>query len=277
MEGMLSNISTYIVTYGIKLIGALAIFIIGKWVAKKLTEFVKNLLKKSKVDETLISFLGNLTYIVLMTFVIIAALNNMGVQTASLIAIFGAAGLAVGLALQGSLSNFAAGVILMLFRPIKVGDLVEVGGAFGYVEEIAIFVTTILTTDAKTIIVPNSNVTGNNIVNYSTKGYIRINLVYGIHYGDDILKAKNILQEIMDSDDRVLKDPPPAIAVMELGDSGVNFAFRPHVKVEDYWDVYFAMTEKVKLRFDEEGITIPFPQRDVHLFNEQMPVKNEKG
>ncbi len=227
-------------------------------------------MKKSNVTETLISFTGSLTYIGLMVCVIMAALHNLGIQTTSFIAVLGAAGLAVGLALQGSLSNFAAGVMLVLFRPFKVGQLVEVSGVFGHVEEIQIFNTIVITLQNKKVIIPNSKVTGDKIVNYSAKGHIRIDLVFGISYEDDLRKAKRILQEVVASNEKVLKDPAPNVGVLELGDSSVNFAVHPFVDPEDYWAVTFDLTEKVKLRFNEEGISIPYPQRDVHLYNENV-------
>lgn len=269
LEEIFKKILEWATLYGIKFIGAIAIFLIGKFLTDTLTDLVKKLLKKAKIDPTLVTFLGNLTYLTLMTFVIISVLSNLGVQTASIIAIFGASALAVGLALQGSLSDFANGVMIVLFKPLKVGDLVDAGGASGHVEEIRVFNTIICTLDSKTVIVPNSKITGDKIINFSTKGYIRVDLVFGIGYNDDIRKAKKVLEEIMASDDRVLEDPPSCIALSELGDSSVNFVFRPHVKVEDYWDVYFDMTEKVKLRFDKEGISIPYPQRDVHIYEKK--------
>lgn len=273
MEDAFVTIWNYIAEHGVdiilRVVAALVIFALGKWASGMLTKTVKRLMKKAKVDETLISFVGHLTYIGLMTFVVVAALNKLGIQTASFIAILGAAGLAVGFALQGSLSNFASGVMLIIFRPLQVGDLVEAGGAFGFVEEIRIFNTAVITPDNKTVIVPNSKITGDNIINYSTRGCVRLDLVFSVHYDDDIRKAKQILEEIMASDDRVLKDPAPFIGIGELGDNSVNFVFRPHVTIADYWGVYFDMHEKVKLRFDEEGITIPFPQRDVHIYNEK--------
>jgi small conductance mechanosensitive channel len=200
-----------------------------------------------------------------MVFVIIAAINTLGVQTTSFIAVIGAAGLAIGFALQGSLANFASGVMLIIFRPFKAGDFVEAGGTSGAVEAIHIFNTVLKTPDNKKVIIPNSKVTGDNIVNYSAKDTRRVDLVFGIGYEDDIRKAKQTLEQIVASDERVLKDPAPTIAVSELGDSSVNFVVRPWVNTADYWSVYFDLTEKVKLTFDDQGISIPFPQTDVHL------------
>jgi len=266
MSDILQMVPYYITTYGFSLLGAILIFIIGRWVARWLSRLAGKFMDKTEVDETLTNFVVNLTYIALLIFVILAALSTLGIQTTSFIAIIGAAGLAIGLALQGALSNFAAGAMILLFRPFKVGDLIEASGTFGAVEEIQIFNTVILTPDNKTVIVPNGLVTGGNIINYSAKGLLRLDLVFGIGYDDDLLKAKQILEEIVTSDERAAKDPAPTVAVLELGDNSVNFAVRPFVKVEDYWDVHFDLTERVKLRFDEEGISIPYPQRDVHLY-----------
>lgn len=266
---LMEKITTLITFYGIKVIGSIVILILGKWATDIVTNMVKRLMKKADTAETLISFVSHLTKIGLLAFVIIAALNNLGIQTASFIAVLGAAGLAVGLALQGSLSNFAAGVLLIIFRPIKVGDLAEIDGIFGRVKEIQIFNTILLTPQNKRVVIPNSNVTGNKIINYSAEGIIRLDLVFGISYGDNLLKAKQILEELVAAEERILKDPAPTVAVLELGDSSVNFATNVFIDPEDYWGVLFAMTENVKLRFDQEGITIPFPQRDVHLFQEK--------
>jgi small conductance mechanosensitive channel len=217
------------------------------------------------MDETLAKFLVALTRITLLTLVIIAAITALGVEPVSFVAVLGAAGLAVGMALQGSLSNFAAGVMLIIFRPFNVGDYVEAGGSAGVVQEIRIFSTILNTPDNKKVILPNSTVTGGNIVNYSANDTRRVDMVFGIGYDDDIKAAKEILEQIVAADNRVLKDPAPKIAVSELADSSVNFVVRPWVKTEDYWNVYFDITEKVKLTFDEKGISIPFPQTDVHL------------
>jgi small conductance mechanosensitive channel len=262
------NLVDLIVNSGLRIIIALAIFVVGKWVATRIRGVVGKAMKKKEVEPTLINFVTNFVYIGLMVFVILAALGKLGVQTASFVAVIGAAGLAVGLALQGSLANFAAGVLLIIFRPIKVGDYVEVGGKSGSVEKIEIFTTNLTTPDNKAVIVPNAQVLGNPITNYSAKPTRRVDCVFGIGYDDDILKAKKILEEIIKSDDRILDDPAPTIAVLELGDSSVNFAVRPWVKTADYWGVFFDLQEKIKLRFDEEGITIPFPQRDVHMYHE---------
>jgi small conductance mechanosensitive channel len=235
-------------------------------VAKGVRKLVERVMTKSKVDSTLISFTANLAYIALLAFIVVAALGQLGIQTTSFIAILGAAGLAVGLALQGSLSNFAAGFLLIIFRPFKVGDYIEGGGVTGVVEAIQIFTTQLKTPDNKTVIVPNARMTDDNIVNWTVKGTRRVDMVMGIGYEDDIDKARSLMAEIIAADSRILKDPAPQIAVSELADSSVNFVVRPWTRVEDYWSVYFDLTEKIKKAFDANGVSIPFPQRDVHLY-----------
>lgn len=267
MEKYIELVQTYATEFGLKILAALAVFIIGKWAAKKLRKVVENLMKKGSVDPTLIKFISNLMYTILLVVVILAALSQLGIQTTSFLAILGAAGLAIGLALQGSLSNFASGVLLIFFRPFKVGDFVTVGGESGSVSQIQLFTTELKTPDNKVIIIPNSQITSNVITNFSAQETRRVDLTFGIGYGDDLLKAKNILNDLVNSDERILKDPAPFIAVSELADSSVNFVVRAWTKTGDYWSVYFDMTEKVKLTFDKEGISIPFPQRDVHIYN----------
>jgi small conductance mechanosensitive channel len=265
-SNILPRLQELVAFYGLKIVAAIVIFIVGRWVAKALRRLAVRMMTRAKVEETLVSFVGNLTYVGLLVFVIIAALNQLGVQTTSFIAIIGAAGLAVGLALQGSLANFAAGVLMIIFRPFKVGDYIEAAGVAGVVEEIEIFTTQLRTPDNKTIIIPNAGITGGNITNYSAKDTRRVDMVIGVGYGDDLIQVREILEDILAKDDRVLDDPAPTIAVLELGDSSVNFAVRPWVNTADYWGAYFDLTETVKKRFDEEGISIPFPQRDVHLY-----------
>jgi len=252
--------------FGVKILAALAVFIIGRWVVKYLRNLTRRVMQKRDVDPTLTKFVANLAYVALLTFVIIAALGMLGIQTTSFIAVLGAAGLAVGLALQGSLSNFAAGVLMIIFRPFKVGDFIEGAGVVGVVEEIQIFTTQLATPDNKTIIIPNAKLTADNIVNFTAKGTRRADMVFGIGYEDDIDKARNIISEILSNEQRILKDPPPQVAVSELADSSVNFVARPWVNAGDYWGVVFDVTEAVKKRFDAEGVGIPFPQRDVHLY-----------
>ena len=257
----------YISLYGLNILAAIAIFIIGKIVARSITKLVQKAMSKNKVDQTLVSFIGNIVYGLLLTFVVIASLNKLGIETTSLAAIIAAAGLAIGLALQGSLSNLAAGVMIILFRPLKIGDFVEAGGVSGVVEDISIFTTRMKTGDNKVIIVPNSSVTGGAITNYSMNDTRRVDLVFGCGYDDDIKKVKEVLNRIVNEDERILKDPAPTIAVSELADSSVNFVVRPWVATGDYWGVKFDLTEKVKLEFDKEGIAIPYPQQDVHMHN----------
>ncbi len=258
-EELMAKAQEWIALYGLKLVAAILILVIGRIVAKLIKKLITRLMERGNVDKTLIAFTVNLVYALLMTFVIIAALGQLGVQTASFVAIIGAAGLAVGLALQGSLSNFAAGVLMIIFKPFKVGDFIDAAGTAGIVEEIGIFTTQLKTPDNKQIIIPNSSVTGGNITNFSAKETRRVDFVFGVGYGDDLKKVKQVLQDIVDADERILKDPAPTIGLLELGDSSVNFAVRPWVKGADYWAVYFDIMEQVKVRFDEEGITIPFP------------------
>lgn len=252
--------------FGLKLLAGLVILIIGRWVAKWLTSIVRRLMTRAKVDEMLVRFVGNLSYAVLLTFVVLAAIGQLGVQTTSFIAVLGAAGLAVGLALQGSLGNFAAGVLLVLFRPYRVGDYIEAGGIAGTVEEVQIFTTVLITPDNKKIIVPNGQIMGGTITNYSAKERRRVDVIAGVSYSDDLDKVRSVLQAIIDADARILKDPAPTIAVLELADSSVNFTVRCWTKTADYWAVFFDLNETIKKRFDAEGISIPFPQRDVHLY-----------
>lgn len=255
-----------ITIYGIKVLAAIVIFIVGRWIAKGFRKLVKNVMGRRNVDPTITGFVGNLTYVLLLTFFVVAALGQLGIQTTSFIAILGAAGLAIGLALQGSLANFAAGFLMIIFRPFKVGDYIEGAGTAGTVESIQIFTTLLKSPDNKTVIIPNAKLTADNIVNYTTKGTRRMDMVVGIGYDSDIDKAREILEELVTADDRILKDPAHKIAVVELADSSVNFVVRPWVNVSDYWDVWFDLTEKVKKRFDQAGISIPFPQRDVHVY-----------
>ena len=224
------------------------------------------MMTKSNTDQTLVKFVGSLSYIALLAFVVIAALNQLGIQTTSFIAILGAAGLAIGLALQGSLGNFAAGVLMIIFKPFKVGDFIEGAGVAGTVEKIQIFTTQLKTPDNKTIIVPNAKMTGDNITNYTMKGTRRVDFVFGIGYEDDIDKARKVIEGIIAADSRVLKDPAPMVAVSELADSSVNFVARAWTSADDYWGFYFDTTENVKKQFDAGGISIPYPQRDIHVY-----------
>jgi len=269
MEEMYGKISEYVALYGLNIIAAALIFFIGKWLAKVIANLMEKMMKKASMEATLATFLKNIIYIGLLVFVVIAALSKLGIQTTSFIAVIGAAGLAVGLALQGSLANFAAGVLLIIFKPFKVGDLVEAGGVLGVVKEIQIFVTVLSTPDNKKIIMPNSKITGDNIVNLSAVEKRRVDMVFGVSYADDLKKAKEVLLGVLKNDPRVLKDPEPVVAVSELGDSSVNLVCRPWVKPADYWGVFFDATEKGKVELESAGLTIPFPQRDVHMYNDK--------
>ena len=234
---------------------------------EKISAVVQKLLAKNAVDPAIQHFVGGLVSWVLLMFVVIAALGQLGIQTASFVAIVGAAGLAVGLALQGSLANFAAGVLILIFRPFKVGDFVEVAGVSGVVQRIQIFTTELHSPDNKKIIVPNGGIISGNITNYSANDTRRVDLVFGIGYGDDIDAAKAVLESVVAAEARVLTDPAPTVAVVELADSSVNLVCRPWVNTADYWDVYFNITEAAKKALDAKGISIPFPQRDLHLHN----------
>ncbi|WP_457679749.1 mechanosensitive ion channel family protein [Thermovibrio sp.] len=252
------------ISWAVKLIGAVAVFVIGKWVAKKISIFVGKVLEKSSVDETLIKFLQNSLYIILLVLVIIAALGTLGINTTSFAAIIGAIGLALGFALQSNVSNVGAGILLILLKPFKRGDFVEIAGTSGTVDTIGIVNTVLKTPDNVTIYVPNASIIANNIKNYSQEGKRRVDLTIGIGYEDDIKKAKEVLLNILSSDDRILKEPAPAVGVAELADSSVNLFIRAWVRKEDYWAVRSSLLEKIKETFDKEGISIPYPQLDVH-------------
>ena len=269
-SSLLDKVYELLTVYGIRVLAAVAIFIVGRWVAKGIANLIKKMMTKSNTDETLVKFVGSLSYIALLAFVIIAALNQLGIQTTSFIAVLGAAGLAIGLALQGSLGNFAAGVLMIIFKPFKVGDFIEGAGVAGTVEEIQIFTTQLKTPDNKTIIVPNAKMTGDNITNYTMKGTRRVDFVFGIGYEDDIDKARKVIEGIIAEDNRVLKDPAPMVALSELADSSVNFVARAWTSADDYWGFYFDTTERVKKQFDAEGISIPYPQRDVHVYEHKV-------
>lgn len=253
------------VEYGLRVLGALAILLVGRWLARWVSRVAESALVRAKVDGTLVRFLRNLTYSALLAAVGLAVLGQLGVQTASFLAVLGAAGLAVGLALQGSLSNFAAGVLLILFRPFKVGDFVEAGGTAGTVAEIQLFTTILFGPDNRKFIVPNSQILSATITNFSDIETRRVDMVFGISYQDDIPKAKALLDKLVKEETRILAEPAPVIAVSELGPHSVDFVVRPWVKPDDYWNVRWDFTEKVKLAFDQEGISIPYPQRDVHI------------
>ncbi len=266
MEDILLKIWELLTIYGIKVIAAVAVLIVGRWIAKGSANLTKTVMNKRQVDPTIVKFVANLIYIALLVFVVLAALGQLGIQTTSFIAVLGAAGLAIGLALQGSLSNFAAGFLMIIFRPFKVGDFIEGAGVSGTVESIYIFTTQLLTVDNKKVIIPNASLTAGNITNYSAQGTRRVDLVFGISYGDDIDQAKKIIWEVLNKETRILKEPAPMVVLAGLGDSSVDIAVRPWVAVADYWAVYSSLLENVKKSFDAGGISIPFPQRDVHVY-----------
>lgn len=264
-QEVLNRVYALLAEYGFKIVGALLIFAIGRWVAKVVSGLAARAMKKAKVDVTLIPFLENLTFSAILIFVVIAALAALGVQTASVIAVLGAAGLAVGLALQGSLANFASGVLLLVFKPFRVGDFVEIGGAKGTVQAIHVFNTVLNAPDNIRITVPNAQVTGGSILNYTINGTRRVDLVVGVSYDDDLKKAKRVIENVLAQDTRILAEPAPVVAVSEMGDSSMDFVVRPWVKEADYWDVYFDLTEKLKVACDEHGLTIPFPQQEIYI------------
>jgi small conductance mechanosensitive channel len=254
--------------WGLSVLGALAVLIIGMIAAGIIRRGVAGAMRKRKADETLIPFVTGLVYYLVVAFVIIAVLGLFGVQVTSIIAVLGAVAFAVGLALQGTLSNFAAGVMLLLFRPFRVGDFVDAGGALGAVAEIGIFSTILNTPDNVRVIVPNSTIWGQVIKNFAANDTRRNDLVVGVSYSDDLGKASETILRVLKADARVLKDPAPVVAVSELGDSSVNLVVRPWCRKEDYWGLRFDLTRKFKEELEAAGCSIPFPQRDVHLFHE---------
>jgi len=258
----------YVMPWGVNIVLAIIIFIVGRMVVGIVVSICKSLMTRAKLDEMLVGFVGSIMRWLLLLFVIVAALDQLGVNTTSLVAVLGAAGLAIGLSLQSSLGNFAAGVMLIVFRPFQKGDFVDIAGTTGVVQLIGIFTTTLATPDNKEIIVPNGSIYSSAITNFSARDTRRVDMVFGIGYGDDIKLAKQVLTEIVESDERVLKDPAPVIALGSLGESSVDFLVRPWVKSEDYWAVLWDTNEKVKQRFDAEGISIPFPQMDIHIETE---------
>jgi len=264
----LNTLTEMISTWGLKGVGAIAVLIIGMTVAKMVRGSIQRGLGRTKLDPTLIPFLSGMVYYIVVAFVVTAVLGLFGIQTTSLIAVLGAAGLAVGLALQGTLANFSAGVMLLIFRPFRAGDFVEAGGVAGAVQEVGIFSTTLATPDNVRIIVPNSSVYGQTIKNYAANPTRRNDMVFGISYSDDIGRAMETINRILAADERVLKEPAPVVAVSELGDSSVNLVVRPWCKKEDYWGLRFDLNRTLKEELEAAGCSIPFPQRDVHLYNE---------
>jgi len=267
-QALWNTVIALVSTWGLRVVGAVIVLVIGTTIAKVIRGSVRKAMKRSSMDDTLVPFLSGIVYYLVLAFVLIAVLGLFGIQTTSIIAVLGAAGLAVGLALQGTLSNFAAGVMLLVFRPFRVGDYVEAGGVAGSVESIGVFATTLNTPDNVRIIVPNSGVYGSTIKNYAANETRRVDMVMGISYSDDIGKATETIEGILAADERVLKDPAPVVAVAELADSSVNLVVRPWCKKEDYWGLKFDLTRTMKERLEAAGCSIPFPQRDVHLFRE---------
>ena len=264
-EQWLTDNSDLFIQYGVNIISALIILFIGNIIVKAVANSVAKVLQKKKMDRAVVEFIHGLVRYLLFVIVLIAALGRLGVQTASVVAVIGAAGLAVGLALQGALSNFAAGVLIVAFRPFKSGDYVEIGGVAGSVDSIQIFQTVLTTPDNKMVVVPNGNVIGGSITNYSRHDTRRIDLMIGVSYGADLQKTKELLTKSCESDERVLKEPGVQVGVHTLADSSVNFVVRPWVSTADYWNVYFDLMQAIKEGLDQEGIEIPFPQMDVHM------------
>lgn len=269
LEGLLKQAPDLIMNYGLKILFALVIFFVGKYFSGVAQKVVRKLLNSRKVDPTVVSFVANLSWAVVFVFTIIATLGQIGVQTASLVAVIGAAGLAVGLALQGSLSNFASGVLMVLFRPCRVGDYIEAAGIAGTVDEITIFSTKLRTPDNKVIVAPNSSIMNGTITNYSASENRRIDLVICVSYTADLAQTKKVLTEILDNNQYVLKEPGYTVGLSELASSSINFVVRPWIKTADYWTARFEILEQIKNALDAADIEIPFPQMDIHV--KQLP------
>ncbi|MBN1326559.1 MAG: mechanosensitive ion channel [Candidatus Cloacimonetes bacterium] len=267
VQGLLAKGLEKLIFYGPKLLIAIVVLIVGLWIINTVLKLIFKKMPASRFDPTLTSFLKSIIGIGLKVILWITVLSMLGLKMTSFVALIGAAGLAVGLALQGSLANFAGGVLIMLFKPFKLGDYIQTGGNSGTVNSIQIFNTILITPDNKTIIIPNGEISNTSLTNFSTQPIRRVDLQFGIGYGDDIKKAKEIMLKVISSDERILSDPAPQVALSELGDSSVNFVFRIWCTSENYWGLFFDMQEKVKLEFDANGISIPFPQRDVHIYN----------
>jgi small conductance mechanosensitive channel len=255
----------FLLEYGPRIVGAILVLIIGLWVIKRIVKSAQKLMLKRNLDPSLVPFLSTMTDILLKAMLIISVAGMVGIQTTSFIAILGAAGLAVGLALQGTMQNFAGGVIILIFKPYKVGHLIDAQGHLGTVKEIQIFVTILLTPENKTVIIPNGAISNGNITNYTMEGLIRVDMAFGISYDSDIKKAKDVLMEVMNAHPKTLQKPAPFVGVKELADSAINLTVRPYTHPTDYWDVYFDIMEAGKIALDKAGVTIPFPQVDVHM------------
>lgn len=260
------------IEYGLKIIGALAIIIIGRWIVKMVLNIIKTMMGRAKIDDTLISFAGNLLYVVLMIIVIIAAASNIGINTTSFVAVFASAGLAIGLALKDTLANVGAAVLIIFFRPFKAGDFIETSGVMGKVKAITLFSTTLTTADNRSIIIPNGTLITGNIINYTGNDERRIDMAFEIDYKDDLKLAKEVINSLLANHPKILKEPAAVVAVGSLGRDGVELIVRPWVKVDDYWDVKFEVTEALKTAFDANGISIPYPQMDLHV-KRGIPIK----
>ncbi|MGB8712670.1 MAG: mechanosensitive ion channel domain-containing protein [Onishia taeanensis] len=276
-DALLTYLQTTGTSFAIDLVAALAIFVIGRWVISLVHRLSIKAMERAKVEPLLIKFLGNILRTLLLIVVVLAAISQLGIQTTSLIAVLGAAGLAVGLALQGSLANFAAGVLVIIFRPYKIGDYVEAGGVAGVIDDVQIFTTELKTGDNRKIIVPNGQMMSGAITNYSSHDTRRVDLVASVGYDADIDVVRRVLEEVVAKDARVLESPAPNIRMNAMLDSSVNWIVRPWVKASDYWDVYWEMTEEIKRCFDAEGISIPFPQRDVHVYHHGEQKDEQSG
>ena len=261
----------FVITWGLRIGVALAIFFAGRFLVNWIVRLTERYMRMNQLDELVVRFASNILSWTLLFIIIIAALSQLGVDTTALIALLGAAGLAVGLALQDSMKNFASGVLLIIFRPFSIGHFIEAAGTSGIVESITLFTSTLCTPDNRAVIVPNGAIYSNTIINYSALPTRRVDMVFGISYDDDLRQAKELLHQIVAEEPRILADPAPLIAVSELADSSVNFAVRPWVQTADYWDVFFSITEKVKLAFDDNGISLPFPQMEIHLQGHTKP------
>ena len=264
-----SDLAGPLASIGTRILFAVLIIVIGRWVVKLLLKIINTALEKTSIEETVRIFVGNLLRTLFMVVVFIAAINQLGIETTSIIAMLGAAGLAIGLALQGSLANFAAGILIVTFRPYKVGDYIQAGSASGTVLDIQIFSTVLKTPDNKVIVIPNGTIMDGSITNYSEQPTRRVDIVASCGYEDDIDKVKQLLTDIINQDDRILDEPEPLVALSELADNSINFVVRPWVNSSDYFPVYYSLLEQIKKRFDKEGISIPYPQRDIHIYNHE--------
>jgi len=260
-----SVIETWVKSHGVEILAILFFTVLGIMICSKIAKIVEKAMLRKNIDKAVANLVKKLLYYSLALVIILAALNKLGINTASILTVVGAMGLAVGLALKDSFSHFASGILIVLFRPFTIGDYIKVGGLEGFVEDIGLFHTTLKTVDNKAVIIPNSSITNTSVVNFTKAGKRRVDITFGIGYGDDIKKAKDIILSILSSNDKVLKDPQPMVIVSELGESSVNLQSRAWVKTQDYWDVYFYLIENVKIEFDKNGITIPYPQLDVHM------------